>query len=120
MMENMSKIRKMDMGYSIGKAEIYIKAVIKMMKEMDMGKCIGLTDHAIRGSGNKGFSMDKEEWYFQMELSKKDYLRIMFLLGLLLKVLFLQWVIIVALIQTQAEHLINNLFKSEHQAEGEL
>jgi hypothetical protein len=80
MMESMSKIRRMDMEYLIGKVVIYIRAVIKMMKEMDMGKCIGLMDHVIKDNGNKEFSMDKEEWYFQMELSKKDYLKIMYLL----------------------------------------
>lgn len=80
MMESTSKIRRMDMEYSIGKVVIYIRAIIKMMKEMDMEKCTGLMDHVIRDSGNKGFSMGKEEWYFQMELSKKDYLRIMYLL----------------------------------------
>lgn len=56
---NMCQIRRTGMVYSIGKVEIFIKAVIKKMKEMAMGKCIGLMVRVIKGHGNKESSMDK-------------------------------------------------------------
>jgi hypothetical protein len=54
-----TKIKRMDMAYSIGRVEIYTKGTIKMMKEMALVKCIGLMDLVIKALGNKGFNMAK-------------------------------------------------------------
>lgn len=57
MMVSTSKIRRMDMAFLHGSLEMYTKATMSMMREMDMVRCTGLMDHATVESGSKVFSM---------------------------------------------------------------
>ena len=75
---SMFRIKRMDMAYSTGKVEIFIREIIKKMKEMDKGKCSGLMDPVIKELGNKESSMVRVKWYFQMALSRKVCLKIMY------------------------------------------
>lgn len=67
MMANISMIKNMDMVYSIGKVGIYLKAIIKKMREMGMEKCIGRMVQFIKVTGSQEYSMDLGNLYFQME-----------------------------------------------------
>ena len=66
MRENTSKTKRMARGSSYGKVEISIRAVIRMMKGMDTERCFGLMGLSTRVSGNKGSSMGRVRWSFQM------------------------------------------------------
>ena len=50
-------IRRMALVSSNGKVEMYSKDVIKMMKEMDTVKCIGLMEATTRVNGDKVSNM---------------------------------------------------------------
>jgi hypothetical protein len=49
--ENTSMIKRMDTGFSPGKAATYTKEVIKMMREMDMARCSGQMAQPIQELG---------------------------------------------------------------------
>ena len=52
--------KSMDMVYSIGKLEMYIKAIIKMTLGRDMVKCFGLMDPPTKVNGVEVFNMAME------------------------------------------------------------
>ena len=60
MMVNIIWIKSMAMEFLAGKVEMFIKAIIRMMKEMVMEKCTGLMAQPIKVNGEKEFSMDME------------------------------------------------------------
>ena len=49
----------MDLEYLLGRVVIFIKVIIKKMKEMDMVKCFGLMALSIKELGNKVYRMDR-------------------------------------------------------------
>jgi hypothetical protein len=53
--------KNMDKDSLTGKVEIIILENIKMILDMDMGKCIGLMALFIREIGNKVYSMDSDK-----------------------------------------------------------
>jgi hypothetical protein len=53
---NMKMIRKMARAHLLGKAGMFTKVAIKMMKEMDMERCIGLMVHNIKVNGRKEYN----------------------------------------------------------------
>ena len=58
MRENTHKIKRTGSGFSLGKVEIFIKEIIRKMKEMVMEKCIGLMGLSTKVNGDKESSMD--------------------------------------------------------------
>lgn len=51
-------IKNLDMESFLGQVEIFIKETMRMILEMVMDKCIGLTEVFIRVSGKMEFNMD--------------------------------------------------------------
>lgn len=68
MKEIMKMIWKMGLGRIFGNQEIFIREGTKMMKGMDMVKCIGLMAQTIKECGIKVFNMVKVVWNFLMAL----------------------------------------------------
>ena len=60
----------------LGKAGMYIKENIKVIKDMDMVSLFGQMEQYTKESGNLELSMEKESCGFQMESIKKEYLKI--------------------------------------------
>lgn len=57
MKDSTNLTRKMVMAFSLGKVEMFTKAIIRMMSGMAMVRCIGLMDHSTLVNGRKVFSM---------------------------------------------------------------
>jgi hypothetical protein len=57
MRENTKTTRRMDMVFSIGRAGTSTRETIRMMKEMVLERCSGLTGIGIRVNGSKESSM---------------------------------------------------------------
>ena len=53
-------IKSMVMEYLIGKVETFTKAITRMMRGMDMEKCIGQMGQLIKESGRTEFNMVME------------------------------------------------------------
>lgn len=56
--------RNKDMEYLLGQLEMYIKAIIRVTLEMDMGKCFGVMEVFIKDSGKMEFNMGKVSYMF--------------------------------------------------------
>ena len=84
---NIGVIGRMDMEFSNGKVETFIRVTTEMMREMAMERWFGLMVLAIKVNGREVFNMDKEKWCFLMGQSKKEYLKIIFSLETLSKTL---------------------------------
>lgn len=56
--------RNKDMEYLPGQLEMYIKAIIRVTLEMDMGKCFGVMEVFIKANGKMEFNMDKVSYMF--------------------------------------------------------
>jgi len=58
MKENTILIRSMAMVYFYGRLVMSTRVITRMMKEMDMVRCIGSMDLFIKENGEKVFNMD--------------------------------------------------------------
>ena len=56
---NIIKIKNKVMVYLLGKVEMFTKEILIMIYEMDMVRCIGVTEATIRGNGKMEYSMVK-------------------------------------------------------------
>ena len=52
------RIKSMAMGNFLGRQEANTEVFILMIKNMDLGKCIGMMAQFIKDFGQKGFKMD--------------------------------------------------------------
>lgn len=66
----------MDMVSLLGKVEMFSKDNIKMTKGTDMVNLYGRMGQYIKGNGNLELSMEKGNFGYQMENSKKESLKI--------------------------------------------
>lgn len=71
-------IKRMAMGNSIGHQATTIKAIIRMMKEMDMARCISLMVQFIKVIGAGVCKQGKLLWYCLVEKRKMVILIIIF------------------------------------------
>ena len=58
MKENTILIKSMAMVYFYGRLVMSTRVTTRMMKEMDMARCIGSMDQFIKENGEKAFNMD--------------------------------------------------------------
>ena len=56
---NTQMIKNQDMVFLHGPLETFIKDTIKVIKDMDMDKCIGTMEVIIKENGTRVFKMDK-------------------------------------------------------------
>ena len=65
MREDISMIRNQDSEYFIGPLVMFIRETMKMIKEMDMGRCFGLMVLSTRVNGKVEFNKVKVyiSWY---------------------------------------------------------
>lgn len=75
---NMLTIRSLAMVFSLGQLVMFIKAIMKMIQEMDMAKCTGVMEVIIKANGKMEFNMVKDKFMCLDKDSKKEYFKIMF------------------------------------------
>jgi hypothetical protein len=71
-------IKSQVLGFLLGNQVIFIEDVTRKMKDMDMVKCIGLTEVATKASGKMVFSMVLVQCHFLMVALKKVFLKTMY------------------------------------------
>jgi len=69
------------MEYFNGNLEIDIKVSFLKIKETELDKWDGLTNHIILDNGKMVFRMDLEKWLLVMDYIKKEYFKIIFIKG---------------------------------------
>jgi hypothetical protein len=78
-MEIIIKTKNMDMESFNGKVAMFTKEIMKMINDMDTESFNGLMELYIKVNGNMELNMEKDNYGFQMENSKKVFLKIMFI-----------------------------------------
>jgi len=61
----------MEKVFSLGLVGIFTRVIMSMMKDMEMGKCCGQMEACMKENGEKEYSMELVELFFQMELTRR-------------------------------------------------
>lgn len=62
MKDNTKMIENLDMVFSLGLLETFIKVIISKTWEMDMERCTGMMEVYIKETGRTEFSMEKDKY----------------------------------------------------------